>query len=336
MTEAIIVEEVHKRFGDVHALAGVSLSIPEQTVFALLGPNGAGKTTLVNVLTTLLFPDAGHASVLGLDVVNDRQHLRNVIGLAGQYAAVDQYLTGRENLIMVGELYHLGRATARKRADELLVRFSLVDAADRPAKTYSGGMRHRLDLAASLVGNPKVLFLDEPTTGLDPRTRLDMWNLIRELVREGTTLMLTTQYLEEADELADQIAVIDEGRIIAEGTADALKSQIGKDVLELRIEDNGRLSDAAAVLRSVSSEELQTEPETGRLFLPVTNGASTVIDVVRRLDSAAIDLAELSLRRPSLDDVFLSLTGRRAQEHANGQTGHPADQPQPAARSETA
>lgn len=339
MNAAIIIENVHKHFGEIHALNDVNLSIPEESVFALLGPNGAGKTTLVNVLTTLLTPDEGRASVLGLDVVNDRQRLRNHIGLAGQYAAVDEYLTGRENLIMVGQLYHLGRTVAHQRANELLERFGLEDAADRSARTYSGGMRHRLDLAASLVGNPRVLFLDEPTTGLDPRTRLGMWDMIRELVREGTTLMLTTQYLEEADELADQIAVIDEGRIIAEGTADALKSQIGQDILELRIENNDRLSDAADTLRSLTTEELQTEPETGRLFLPVSDGAQSVIEVVRRLDSASIELTDLSLRRPSLDDVFLSLTGRRAQQRNGGDDRQPASQQDtqadPTARSQT-
>jgi ABC-type multidrug transport system ATPase subunit len=264
-------------------------------------------------------PDKGRAEVLGMDVARNRERLRDMIGLAGQYAAVDEYLTGRENLIMVGELYHQPRSKAQKRADELLERFGLTDAGNRPAKTYSGGMRHRLDLAASLVGNPQVLFLDEPTTGLDPRTRLDLWELIRELVDEGMTLLLTTQYLEEADELAHRIAIIDEGKIIAEDTADALKRNLGSDVLELRVQSEHELDRAVEVIEStgVGAEKPKTDRESGLVRLPVANGAQGLVTVVRHLDDADIKLADLQLRQPSLDDVFLSLTGQRTGQ-SNG------------------
>ena len=307
---AIVVRDVHKRFGDVEALAGVELHAEAGKVFGLLGPNGAGKTTLVNILTTLLKPDRGEARVLGLDVTREAEKLRGLIGLAGQYAAVDENLTGRENLEMVGQLYHLGRREAKRRAEEVLERFSLQDAANRTVKGYSGGMRRRLDLGASLVGRPQVLFLDEPTTGLDPRSRLEMWELIKELVAGGTTLLLTTQYLEEADELAERIAVIDDGRVIAEGTADELKGELAGDVLELRLERTSQVERAAEVLRSLGADAPQVDENAGRLTLPVSDGPQSLIQAVRRLDEAEIKLADLSLRRPSLDDVFLSLTGK--------------------------
>ena len=309
---AIYVEDVRKSFGNVKALEGVSLEARAGRVFGLLGPNGAGKTTLVRILTTLLKPDSGTARVLGYDVRTDAERLRGLIGLAGQYAAVDENLTGRENLEMVGRLYHLGRREAKRRAAGVLERFSLEDAADRPAKTYSGGMRRRLDLGASLVGEPQVLFLDEPTTGLDPRSRIEMWNSIKELVAGGTTLLLTTQYLEEADELADRIAVIDDGRVIAEGTADELKSRLASDVLEVKVEA-ADLSRAADALKTVGTDAPQTDGEAGRLTLPVAEGARSLVAAVRALDEAGVTLTDLSLRRPSLDDVFLALTGEASR-----------------------
>ena len=312
---AIVVRDVHKSFGDVEALAGVELHAEAGQVFGLLGPNGAGKTTLVNILTTLLKPDKGEVRVLGLDVTREAEKLRGLIGLAGQYAAVDENLTGRENLEMVGQLYHLGRREAKRRAAEVLERFSLQDAANRTVKGYSGGMRRRLDLGASLVGRPQVLFLDEPTTGLDPRSRLEMWGLIKELVAGGTTLLLTTQYLEEADELAERIAVIDEGRVIAEGTADELKAELAGDVLELRLEQTSQLSHAADVLRSLGSDAPQVDESAGRLTLNVSDGPQSLIQAVRKLDEAEIKLADLSLRRPSLDDVFLSLTDKNRTDN---------------------
>jgi ABC-2 type transport system ATP-binding protein len=320
MDAAIKVEGLIKQFGDVKALDGVDLETPMNKVFALLGPNGAGKTTLVRVLTTLLTPDEGKASVLGMDVVRDRIQLRKEIGLAGQYAAVDEYLTGRENLMMIGQLYHLNRNEAKRRADDLLERFSLTDAGGRPAKTYSGGMRHRLDLAASLVGQPQILFLDEPTTGLDPRTRLDLWEMIRELVRGGTTLLLTTQYLEEADELADRIAVMNKGRIIAEGTADELKAEVGNDILELRVEDANDIDKAVNALEDIAADQPQIDRDGGTMMLPVPDGAQSVIEAVRRLDDADVKLADFSLRRPSLDDVFLSLTGEDTRGTSDDET----------------
>lgn len=323
---AIEVEGVYKRFGKVDALRGVDLQAPAGKVFGLLGPNGAGKTTLVRILTTLLAPDAGRARVLGLDVAREAERLRSVIGLAGQYAAVDENLTGRENLEMVGRLYHLSRAEAKRRAAEVLERFSLSEAAHRPAKTYSGGMRRRLDLGASLVGRPRVLFLDEPTTGLDPRSRLEMWALIKELVREGSTLLLTTQYLEEADELADRVAVIDHGRLIAEGTADELKARMASDVLEVVVADPAQLGEAARTLRPLGADAPQLDEAAQRLTLPVADGAQSLVAAVRALDNAGVRLADLSLRRPSLDDVFLALTGQAAPG------GPEADAPIPAGR----
>ena len=310
---AILAEDLNKSFGSVHALAGVSLAVPAGTVLGLLGPNGAGKTTAVRIFTTLLHPDRGRARVAGYDVVADANSLRSVIGLAGQYAAVDENLTGRENLEMVGRLYHLAKPEARRRALELLERFDLTEAASRVARTYSGGMRRRLDLAASLVARPEVLFLDEPTTGLDPKGRFGLWEVIEQLVSDGTTLLLTTQYLEEADRLADQIAVIDHGRVIAEGTADQLKSHVGGEVLELTLASAGQ---ADAALRALDrlADGATVDREQGHITVPVPDGPSMVADIIRRLDDAHLALADLALRRPSLDDVFLALTGHGAEE----------------------
>ncbi|HEU4911006.1 MAG TPA: ATP-binding cassette domain-containing protein [Actinomycetes bacterium] len=314
MTNAIEAHALVKHYGEVKAVDGISLAVPEGTVLGLLGPNGAGKTTMVRILTTLLKPDGGRATVAGLDVVRQEKDLRRVIGVSGQYAAVDEYLTGFENLDMVGRLYHLGRAAARTRARELLEQFDLVDAADRPVKTYSGGMRRRLDLAGALVAKPPVLFLDEPTTGLDPRSRLGMWDVISELVRGGTTLLLTTQYLEEADLLAHRIAVIDHGRVIAEGTADELKAQVGGERLEFTIADAGHLGAACAALAPLGSGEAQVDQHTRRVTLPVDGGSAVLVAALRELDAQQIAVQDVGLRRPTLDDVFLSLTGHAAEE----------------------
>ncbi|HEV7680344.1 MAG TPA: ATP-binding cassette domain-containing protein [Candidatus Dormibacteraeota bacterium] len=313
---AVVVDELTKRFGDVVALRGASLRVKRGTILGLLGPNGAGKTTMVRILTTLLEPTSGRASVLGLDVVKDAAELRTRIALSGQFAAVDELLTGRENLVMVGQLYRLPKAEARRRADNLLERFELTDAVHRIAKTYSGGMRRRLDLAASLVAQPEVLFLDEPTTGLDPRSRLGLWDIIRELVEEGTTLLLTTQYLEEADRLADTIAVIDGGRVIAEGTADELKSRVGGDVLELRTVTAEQLERARAALATAGFDgDAKVDLHTASLRLAVSGG-DVLTRVVRLLDQAGVELLELALHRPTLDDVFLALTGHSAEDQA--------------------
>jgi ABC-2 type transport system ATP-binding protein len=312
---AILVERLEKRFGTVQALAGVDFAVEPGTILGLLGPNGAGKTTAVRILTTLLRPDAGRAEVLGYDVVRDAKPLRRVIGLAGQSAAVDENLTGLENLEMVGRLYRVPRAEAIRRAQTVLERFELTDAAHRTAKTYSGGMRRRLDLGASLVGRPQVLFLDEPTTGLDPRSRLEMWDIIRELVSEGTTLLLTTQYLDEADRLADQIAVIDNGRVIAEGTSDDLKLRIGGEVLSVRVADRSKVGAAAGAVLGLAAGAGNVDNNTGELTLPVgSNGPGILTEAVRRLDEEKIELADIGLRRPSLDDVFMSLTGHTAEQ----------------------
>jgi ABC-2 type transport system ATP-binding protein len=312
---AIVVEQLRKHFGEVKAVDGVDLQVRPQSVFGLLGPNGAGKTTTVRILTTLLHPDGGRATVAGYDVVRDAERLRHVIGLAGQSAAVDENLTGLENLEMVGRLYHLPAAEARRRAENVLDRFDLTDAANRVAKTYSGGMRRRLDLGASLVGRPQVLFLDEPTTGLDPRSRLEMWDIIRELQHEGTTLMLTTQYLEEADRLADRIAVIDRGQVIAEGTADDLKLRIGGEVLALRVSDRSKVGAAAGAILGLGPGGGNVDNNTGEITVPVgTNGTGILTEAIRRLDAEKIELADIGLRRPSLDDVFLSLTGHTAEQ----------------------
>ena len=315
MDDPIIrTEQLVKHFGQVQALKGVDLEVTAGSVFGLLGPNGAGKTTAVRILTTLIEPTGGRAEVAGFDVVKDAEKLRAQIGLAGQFAAVEPHLTGFENLEMVGRLYHLGRAEARRRATEVLSRFGLSDAANRPARTYSGGMKRRLDLGASLVGRPRVLFLDEPTTGLDPRSRLDLWEMIRELQREGITLLLTTQYLEEADTLADKIAVIDLGTVIAQGTSDELKDQIGGEVLELRVADRSKVGQAATALSGVGGAPVIDEL-AGSFKIPVgVQGASLLSEVVRRLDVAGVGLADLALHRPTLDDVFLSITGHMAEE----------------------
>ena len=319
-TGIIEAEGITKSFGEVHALRGIDLSVTEGTVFGLLGPNGAGKTTAVRVFTTLLTPDSGTATVAGYDVVTERTLLRTAIGLAGQYAAVDEILTGRENLVMVGQLYRLSTKEARQRAGEILERFDLADAADRPVKTYSGGMRRRLDLAASLVGRPQVLFLDEPTTGLDPRSRLGLWDFIEDLVSEGTTLLLTTQYLEEADRLAQQIAVIDRGSVIAAGTSSELKSMIGGDVLELELANAADLPAAVTALQGVCCGEPTIEELTRTVRVPVESAVGTITDAVRRIDAAEIDLVDIAVHRPTLDDVFLSLTGEHVEEELDRAT----------------
>lgn len=310
--DIITVTNVKKSYGEVHALQGVSLSVKRGSVTALLGPNGAGKTTLVRILSTLLAPTAGTATVSGFDVVTDAQDLRSIIGLAGQYAAVDEVLTGRENLEMIARLYHMSAADAKTRSAELLKRFDLEEAGDRTLKTYSGGMRRRLDLAASLVNRPKILFLDEPTTGLDPRSRFTLWNVIRDLVADGTTVLLTTQYLEEADQLAHQIFVIDHGKIIAQGTADELKKQVGGNVLDVHVAKHEESERAATIMQTFSSEPTHISNE-GVVTLPIEGGAEILVDVVRALDAEQIAIANIMLRRPSLDDVFMKLTGHSAE-----------------------
>lgn len=310
---AIIADTLVKTFGaDVRALDGVSLEVPAGTVFGLLGPNGAGKTTVVNVLTTLLRPDSGRAEVAGIDVLANPAAARRSIGLAGQFAAVDEILTGEENLILVGRLNHLSTAQARVRATELLRDFGLSDAGDRAAKTYSGGMRRRLDLAAALVARPPVLFLDEPTTGLDPRSRIELWTVIEELVRGGTTLLLTTQYLEEADRLADHIAVVDHGRVIAEGTSTELKAGMGGAMIEVRLADAEEANNLARSMADAGDGEIVIQDDT--LQVPATEGTAVLGEVVRRLDAAGVTARGLQLREPSLDDVFLSLTGHGTDE----------------------
>ncbi|MDQ4131727.1 MAG: ATP-binding cassette domain-containing protein [Actinomycetota bacterium] len=317
MPGAIEVQGVRKRFNDVVALDGIDLEVAKGAVFGLLGPNGAGKTTTVRVLTTILAPDAGRASVLGHDVVREPQAVREVIGLAGQFAAVDGNLTGAENLQLIGRLTHLPRALTKPRAMELLGRFDLADAADRPVKTYSGGMRRRLDVAAALVHRPAVLFLDEPTTGLDPQSRLDLWEMIRELVAEGTTVLLTTQYLEEADRLAERIAVVDNGRVIAEGTPAELKAQLGATVVEIGFVDDEVATRAESIVVAIDGFA-DTHREGRLLRLKADDGARVTMDVLRALDGQAMVPASLALREPSLDDVFLTLTGRHAEELPQG------------------
>jgi ABC-2 type transport system ATP-binding protein len=317
---AILVEGLTKSFGDVRALRGIDMAVPRGTVLGLLGPNGAGKTTAVRILTTLLQPDGGRAVVEGYDVVRDAAAVRRSIGLAGQSAAIQEELTGRENLEIIGRLYHLKWPDARSRATELLEQFGLSDAADRAAKTYSGGMQRRLDLAASLVGRPRVMFLDEPTTGLDPRSRLGMWEIIRSLVAGGTTLLLTTQYLDEADELADEIVVIDHGQVIAAGTSEDLKGKVGGDVVEFTVPDRSRVPDAvAAIARIGEGAEPHADPETGVVSIGVGGrGSDALIEAVRALDGAGLQTRGLALRRPSLDDVFMALTGHVAEEEPSG------------------
>ena len=313
---AILAEGLIKRFGHTVALDGLDLEVQAGTILGLLGPNGAGKTTAVRIFTTLLRPDGGRAQVAGLDVVRDADLLRSRIGLAGQYAAVDALLTGRENLVMVGRLYRLSRARARERANELLERFDLADAADRIARTYSGGMRRRLDLAASMVVAPPVMFLDEPTSGLDPRSRLDVWSLIGELVAGGTTMLLTTQYLEEADNLAERVAVIDHGRTIATGTPEELKRQVGGERIELRIARGAPLQGASEILARHVQGPVRVDEDERLVSAAAENGARRLADIVREMDGAGIGLDDLAVRRPTLDDVFLTLTGHGAEAKA--------------------
>ncbi|GHD11160.1 daunorubicin resistance protein DrrA family ABC transporter ATP-binding protein [Streptomyces violarus] len=313
MPGAIYAEGLVKAFGDVKALDGVDLDVPEGTVLGLLGPNGAGKTTTVRCLTTLLRPDSGRAVVAGIDVLKHPDAVRRSIGLSGQFAAVDEYLTGRENLQMVGQLYQMRAKAAKERAVELLEQFHLTDAADRPTKTYSGGMRRRLDLAAALVVSPPVMFMDEPTTGLDPRNRQQLWEVIKQLVSGGTTLLLTTQYLEEADHLAHDIAVVDQGRVIAQGTSDQLKARTGGERVEVVVHEREHIQAAAEVLAGFGKGETTVEEHMRKLTAPVTGGAKLLAEVIRELDTRGIEIDDIGLRRPTLDDVFLSLTGHVAE-----------------------
>ena len=311
---AVSAEGLVKRYGRVRALDGLDLYVDQGTLLALLGPNGAGKTTAVRIFTTLLKPDAGRATVAGFDVVKDADRIKSQIGLAGQSVAIDEYLTGLENLEMIGRLYHLAARDAKRRATELLMQFDLIDAANRIAKTYSGGMRRRLDLAASLVLLPPVLFLDEPTTGLDPRSRRQVWGMISSLVKDGSTILLTTQYLEEADELADRIAVVDAGRVIAEGTSDELKDRVGGNRIEIAVARDADLARAAEVARRHLSEDVSVDPAQRRISAPSKDGTAQLAVLVRDFDAADIAIVDLQLHRPSLDDVFLTLTGHEAEQ----------------------
>ena len=321
ITAAVEVDGVSKQFGSTLALDNVSLSVEAGGVLALLGPNGAGKTTLIRILTTLLAPDSGRARVAGLDVQRDPKAIRSLIGLAGQYASVDEMLTGRENLELVGLLYHLERSEYRRRAQDALERMTLTGAGDKPVKTYSGGMRRRLDLAASLIGRPPILFLDEPTTGLDPRTRNGLWQFIEELVAEGTTVLLTTQYMEEAEHLADGIVVLDTGCVVAQGTADELKDQLGGDVLEIRVTDVADLERAATLVAEFGDVVPRLNPDLKEVSLPVKGSAKVLIAAGRALDDGGIALDDLGIRRPSLDDVFLSFTGHRTATGEDAEVG---------------
>jgi ABC-2 type transport system ATP-binding protein len=317
VTTAVEVEGVTKRFGTTVALDDVSFTVEAGRVLALLGPNGAGKTTLIRVLTTLLKPDKGRARIAGLDVRNDARAIRSMIGLAGQFATVDELLTGRENLELVGLLYHLDKSEYQRRAEEALERMTLVGAGDKPVKTYSGGMRRRLDLAASLIGRPPVLFLDEPTTGLDPRTRNDLWEFIGDLVTEGTTVLLTTQYMDEAEHLADSIIVIDTGSVVAQGTADELKDHLGGNVLEIRVSEVADVERAAGLIADLGSVPPRLDLDLRQVSLPIMGGAKTLIEAGRALDDKGIALDDLGIRRPSLDDVFLALTGHDTDSNAD-------------------
>ncbi|MCX5385280.1 ATP-binding cassette domain-containing protein [Streptomyces sp. NBC_00083] len=329
MPGAIYAEGLVKTFGDVTALDGVDLDVPEGTVLGLLGPNGAGKTTAVRVLTTLLQPDRGKAVVAGIDVLKHPTEVRRAIGLSGQFAAVDEYLTGRENLRMVGRLYQMSGKAAKVRAGELLDRFNLADAADRPAKTYSGGMRRRLDLAAALVVSPPVMFMDEPTTGLDPRNRQQLWEVIQELVAGGTTLLLTTQYLEEADRLAHDICVVDHGKVIARGSSDQLKARTGGERVEVVVHQGDQMEPARGVLAGFGKGAVKVEEHTRRLTVPVSGGAKLLAEVIRELDARGVEIDDIGLRRPTLDDVFISLTGHAAETAADGTADGTGDGPGP-------
>ena len=313
----ILAQNLQKSFGEVVALAGVDFEVPTGTILGLLGPNGAGKTTAVRILTTILRPDGGHAEVLGVDVARDPQAVRERIGLAGQFAAVDENLTGRENLRLMGLLTHLSEPVVRRRADELLAWFDLVEAANRPVRTYSGGMRRRLDVAAALVHRPPVLFLDEPTTGLDPGSRTDLWAVISQLVDEGTTVLLTTQYLEEADRLADRIVVIDRGQVIARGTASELKATVGATIIEIDLADAANAQRARTALAKHGLCDVETDGHT--VELKVKDGSHVAVEVVRTLDREGLDPVSLTLREPTLDDVFLALTGHAAEEPPSGE-----------------
>ncbi|OLT10071.1 daunorubicin/doxorubicin resistance ABC transporter ATP-binding protein DrrA [Actinomadura sp. CNU-125] len=316
---AIRCEGIRKRYGDHHALGGFDLTVPAGTVYGLLGPNGAGKTTAVRVLTTLVRPDGGRAEVAGVDVAARPRQVRRRIGLAGQHAALDEVLTGRQNLRMFGRLFHLGRRRAAERADELLERFDLVEAADKGIKEYSGGMRRRLDLAAAMILAPDVLFLDEPTTGLDPRGRNEVWNSVRSLVEQGTTVLLTTQYLDEADRLAGRIAVLDRGRVIADDTPDELKRLAGADRIEVVVRDPATLPATAAVIARVTSTEPRTDAAAARVHAPVTDGVAALTEIARTLRDDGVAVADIGLRRPTLDEVFLRLTGHRADDDTAGE-----------------
>lgn len=318
---AIEVEGLVKRYKDTTALAGIDFAVPEATVLGLLGPNGAGKTTAVRVLSTLIKADEGRASVFGKDVVADADEVRSMIGLTGQYTAIDEYLTGLENLEMIGRLYQLGKAESLSRGAALLERFDLAHAGKRTAKTYSGGMRRRLDIAASLIARPRVLFLDEPTTGLDPRSRIGMWSFIEDLVSDGTTILLTTQYLDEADRLADSIVVIDEGKVIARGTADELKAQVGGERLEFTVGHAAELADLKDKLASLAVDTPILDEQTRRLTIPVTGGADVLREALARLEGSSITIVDVGLRRPDLDDVFMTLTGHAAEKAAEATNG---------------
>jgi daunorubicin resistance ABC transporter ATP-binding subunit len=312
-TPAVVAEGLRKRYGTTWALDGLDLTVPAGTVYGMLGPNGAGKTTTVRILTTLLRPDAGRARVAGYDVVRQPQRVRGVIGLTGQYAAIDEILSGRQNLVLFGRLHHLSRPAARRRADELLERFGLVEVADRSAGTYSGGLRRRLDLAASLVVTPRVLVLDEPTTGLDPRSRNQLWAAVRELAAGGTTVLLTTQYLEEADQLADRVCVIDAGRMVAEGTPGELKARFGADRVELVVRDAADVVTAAGILGRLAAGPVHVDAELRQLGAPVADRVAALGEVMRALEAAAVAVEDVALRRPTLDEAFLHLTGRPAR-----------------------